>query len=481
MFLVPHNEAAPVPWRGRFTQPQKPVEYISVAQTQPKQRTVVRVSPSTILILLGCAAASFGAGRFLQHSLLSSSYARQLGFHFPATPQGEAAIVGEDDIPSRNYSSEHFDATHVVRSYSLWHEDADGEQCGAEFGNYTACTTPGVFVEQHNPANTDLTGDEEEGEEGGPNGLHLLVDIEHVDSEFLNSEERLARAMMELIEHTEDVTMLSYHCHGLAPTGVSCVGILNPGTAVTFHTWPMEGVITMDVYVTGNNLPTLEAVRSLFGVPSAKDREQAAEPHMVWAKKQRGFVNPKGDMERDADLPWKLGTMSDKFEHVATVETPFQSIVIADLKEKRFGGARASKEQKDRAVYLDGVLQSRRFGDAAYHEALVHPALFTHDRPRRVVIVGGGEGATLREVLKHKTVEKVIMLEIDELMVETSRKYLPEWSDCSDLEGSADSCFDDPRATVYFEDAIQWFVDRFGGEQPIAEEDQLDVIIMDAL
>lgn len=479
MYLVPQKETSSVPLRGRFTQPPKPFGYLSFSKAQPKQRAVVRVSPSIILILLGCAVASFGAGRFFQHFLLSSSYARQLGFHSPTLEEQEAS-VGEDDLPSRNYTSEHFDPTHVVRSYSLWHEDAYGEQCAAKFGNSTTCSTPAVFVEQHTQ-NIDSTEDVEEDVEQGPNGLHLLVDIEHVDSEFLNSEEHLARAMVELIARTEGVTMLSYHCHGLAPTGVSCVGILNPGTAVTFHTWPMEGVITMDIYVTSDTLPTLESVRSLFGVPSTKDGEQADDPRMVWAKKHRGFVTTKGGMQRDVDLPWKLGTMNDKFEHVAEVETPFQPIVIADLKENRFGGESASKEQKDRVVYLDGVMQSRRFGEAAYHETLVHPALFSHDHPRRVVIVGGGEGATLREVLKHETVEEVIMVEIDELMVETSRQYLPEWSDCSDLEGSAHSCFDDPRATVYFEDAIQWFIDRFGGEKPIAKADQLDVIIMDAL
>ncbi|EEC45064.1 predicted protein, partial [Phaeodactylum tricornutum CCAP 1055/1] len=62
---------------------------------------------------------------------------------------------------------------------------------------------------------------------------------------------------------------------------------------------------------------------------------------------------------------------------------------------------------------LDNVVQSRRFGDAAYHEALVHPSLFLHPNPKRVAILGGGEGATLREILKHDTIEEVVMVEID--------------------------------------------------------------------
>jgi spermidine synthase len=117
----------------------------------------------------------------------------------------------------------------------------------------------------------------------------------------------------------------------------------------------------------------------------------------------------------------------------------------------------------------------------AYHESLVHPALFAHDNPRRVAIVGGGEGATLREVLKHNTVEKVIMIDIDEQMVELSKTTLPFWSDCSKIMHSADSCFDDPRVETYYLDAFKWFIDRFSSKDSKINEEPFDVIIMDAL
>ena len=125
-------------------------------------------------------------------------------------------------------------------------------------------------------------------------------------------------------------------------------------------------------------------------------------------------------------------------------------------------------------------MQSRSSGDAQYHESLVHPGMFAHPNPKRVAIIGGGEGATLREVLKHNTVEKVVMIEIDEEMVKLSKEYLPFWSDCSSLVSSTANCFDDPRVETYFDDAFQWFIDRFGGEDP-RTEDLFDIIIMDAL
>ena len=143
----------------------------------------------------------------------------------------------------------------------------------------------------------------------------------------------------------------------------------------------------------------------------------------------------------------------------------------------------------DRLVFLDGVMQSRRSGETVYHEALVHPAMFVHPHPRLIGIVGGGEGATLREVLKHKTVQRAHLIEIDEEMVRISREYLPQWSDCRDLVGSSTWCMDDPRTQMHIANALDWFVRRYSpnnnhNNETTKEEEAeepLDVIIMDAL
>jgi spermidine synthase len=106
--------------------------------------------------------------------------------------------------------------------------------------------------------------------------------------------------------------------------------------------------------------------------------------------------------------------------------------------------------------------------------------MFAHSNPQRVAIIGGGEGATLREVLKHSTVEKVMMIEIDKGMVDLSRQYLPSWSDCSNIDGGTSSCFDDPRVEIHYMDAFQWFIDTFPVDSP-SHECPFDLIIMDAL
>ena len=107
-----------------------------------------------------------------------------------------------------------------------------------------------------------------------------------------------------------------------------------------------------------------------------------------------------------------------------------------------------------RALLLDGRMQSAQRDEALYHETLVHPALLhAATPPRRVAILGGGEGATLREVLRHRSVERATMVDIDRVVVEASAKHLPEWNA---------GAFRDPRAEVVIGDAREW-VER-GGE-----------------
>jgi spermidine synthase len=179
---------------------------------------------------------------------------------------------------------------------------------------------------------------------------------------------------------------------------------------------------------------------------------------------------------------------------IATVQTDFQRIDIFDVKqtfEKEsllvkdplYKSSNSHLYEPERIVYLDGVIQSTRKNLEAYHEGLVHPAMFANKNPKNVAIIGGGEGATLKEVLKHNTLQKVKMIEIDEQMVYASREYLPEWSDCSDIIGSEKWCGDDKRAEMYYEDALGWFIDRYSETGKFYNENhtKLDVIIMDAL
>jgi len=112
-------------------------------------------------------------------------------------------------------------------------------------------------------------------------------------------------------------------------------------------------------------------------------------------------------------------------------------------------------------LVLDGKIQSSEADEFIYHEALVHPAMLTHPRPERVFIAGGGEGATLREVLAHKTVKRAVMVDIDEEVVSLCRRLLPSWHQ---------KAFDDPRVELHFVDARKYLE---------KSTEEFDVIIID--
>lgn len=75
-------------------------------------------------------------------------------------------------------------------------------------------------------------------------------------------------------------------------------------------------------------------------------------------------------------------------------------------------------------LVLDGTVQLVEIGEESYHEPLVHPVMLAHPEPKRVLVIGGGDGGTIREVLKHKSVERAVMVEIDGVVVDVSMKHL---------------------------------------------------------
>ena len=100
----------------------------------------------------------------------------------------------------------------------------------------------------------------------------------------------------------------------------------------------------------------------------------------------------------------------------------------------------AETEDLGRVMALDGKIMLSERDEAFYHEMLVHPALLAHPSPRRVLIVGGGDGGTMREVLRHPTVEEVQLVEIDPEVIAAAKEHLP-----SVHRGA----FSDPRARVH--------------------------------
>jgi len=142
-------------------------------------------------------------------------------------------------------------------------------------------------------------------------------------------------------------------------------------------------------------------------------------------------------------VKWKVNDI------LHTEQTKYQELAVVET------------EQWGRALILDGLLQITEKDEFIYHEMIVHPCMFTHKNPENVLIIGGGDGGSLREVLKHDQVSNVDMVEIDERVIENSKKYFPQVA-CA---------FDDPRLNLLIEDGVKY----------IKETDKTyDVVIVDS-
>lgn len=151
-------------------------------------------------------------------------------------------------------------------------------------------------------------------------------------------------------------------------------------------------------------------------------------------------------LDKESEYRWIYHRVK---EHVLSTKTRFQQVEIIDT--YNFG----------RVVILDNKIQSAEADEFIYHEALVHPAMIAHPKPENILILGGGEGAILREVLLYTTVKRVVMVDIDREFVELCKKYLKKWH-----RGS----FFDKRSKVIFADAKEYIKET---------ESKFDVIIAD--
>lgn len=132
-----------------------------------------------------------------------------------------------------------------------------------------------------------------------------------------------------------------------------------------------------------------------------------------------------------------------------TEKTDFQDLAMIETEE--FGTM----------LVLDGMVMTTVRDEFVYHEMVAHPALFTHPNPKHVLVVGGGDGGVIREILKHPSVEKAVLVDIDGKVIEYSKKYLPTIA-CG---------LDDPRVEVIVNDGYMHIHDH---------KNAYDVIMVDS-
>ncbi|MDD3554178.1 MAG: polyamine aminopropyltransferase [Deltaproteobacteria bacterium] len=131
-------------------------------------------------------------------------------------------------------------------------------------------------------------------------------------------------------------------------------------------------------------------------------------------------------------------------------ESKYQRIQVLDT--EAFG----------RVLLLDGLFMTTDRDEWTYHELLVHPAMFLHSNPEQVLVIGGGDGGAIREVVRHDTVKKAVLCEIDGLVIETCKRFFPQIA--CELTGN-------PRVEVQVRDGVQFMEEN---------QTRFDVILVDS-
>ena len=280
---------------------------------------------------------------------------------------------------------------------------------------------------------------------------HLSVGFYGCDPDKLDDLALVRQAMLTTAGALETRCLGETFCP-VEPRGVSGA-VIAAESRLSIHTWPEHGYAAVDIFTSGRLDPSA-GISMIEAALAAGSVRVETTSHGLPDPIEAGPLRPDDIVVHRSPTPPscpRLGLHDGWFTEGATPfsqagavqhalraqrvrchkRTAYQDIVIFD--NPTYG----------RVLSLDGIVQLSTADERIYHELLVHPAMLTHPAPRTVLVVGGGDGGCLREVLRHDP-EEVVLAELDPQVVALCREHLP---------GLSEGAFDDPRVSLVFEDA----------------------------
>jgi spermidine synthase len=192
---------------------------------------------------------------------------------------------------------------------------------------------------------------------------------------------------------------------------------------LAIHTWPERRGVTLDVYVCNFTCDNEAKARQLFDtlMLAFRPKEQVVNRIVrgdLAAGSAQVEARPDEAQQRDALIfDWlnaHAGYGYTAKKQLAAFESPYQRVEVYDTHQ--FG----------KLFRLDGRLMTSEGDEFFYHECMTHPALLSHPNPQSVLIIGGGDGGSTEEVLKHPSVKRVVMAELDPAVIDVARQHLRE-------------------------------------------------------
>ena len=292
-------------------------------------------------------------------------------------------------------------------------------------------------------------------------GMHILVEYYNCSSEILNDVTIIENSMVEAAK-AADATVINSSFHHFSPYGVSGVVVIQE-SHLAIHTWPEYGYAAVDLFTCGDEINPwicFEYLKKAFKSETHSAMEinrgqlELLEKKAFNIQGTRDITAPELKIARNVWLTDKNDSIASSFRHTGEIlfreKTPFQTVEVLDT--YAYG----------KMLVIDKMVMTSEKDEFVYHEMITHPAMLLHKNPKNILVIGAGDGGTIKELFKHSSIEKITMVEIDETVVNASKAHFPEIS----------KEFANPKLELIIGDGIQFVKD--------AKDKTYDIVIIDS-
>ena len=279
-------------------------------------------------------------------------------------------------------------------------------------------------------------------------GRHILVEFFGCTPEIMNDVAMIEDSMVGAAEKA-GATVINSTFHHFSPYGVSGVVVIQE-SHLAIHTWPEYQYAAVDLFTCGDAVDpwiSFDFLKQAFEAQnfSALEMRRGATSQLErvdfdmnnMREEARKHINPE-KFTRNVWFTDKDENQALSLRHTGNLlydkTSPYQRVRIMDT----YGYGKT--------LTIDNMIMCTEKDEYHYHEMIAHPAILAHGNVKNVLVIGGGDGGTIREVLKHQQVEQVTMVEIDGLVVEACKEHLPTLA----------SDFDHPKLNLIIGDGIEY-------------------------
>jgi spermidine synthase len=295
-------------------------------------------------------------------------------------------------------------------------------------------------------------------------GRHVLVEFYDCEPEILNDVSTIENNMVAAAKEA-GATVINSTFHYFSPFGVSGVVVIQE-SHLAIHTWPEYRYAAVDLFTCGDPVDpwvSYNYLKKAFKAGHGSSMEirrgqlNLLEPSKIEIPQLRQKSEEKIPVPKYTRNIWFTErdeytalSLRHKGDPLFRQQSEFQKVEIYDT------------YQYGKMLTCDNMIMCAEEDEHSYHEMISHVPMFTHPNPKRVLVVGGGDGGTVREIVKHEQIKEVVLVEIDEVVIEASKKHLP----------SLASALDHPKLKLHIEDGIKYVSNT--------ENESFDIVLIDS-